>query len=402
MSAANHVSSSNQHNINIPTGLINNGNECFSNSVLQVLSRTDFIHLFLKKYNTEDIKIISIINKYGLGKVKADEMSNTIKQLLDTNIDINNEDKNILNHIAKHACDIFIYTCFKAIINNLHSRKHKMSSCSTLISVGRAITESPGNDTYAHLFNGEQNDPHEFMTFLLDTMHKAKANKAVIALPANYENMDPYFKLYFTHIKTVYQNDFSMFVKNFYYYILNCIECSKCNKQYLDICSNGIMCVPMPLNWESNNNIKLEECIHEMFKVEGIDYTCANCGNNQNNRIDRKLLTKPKTLIITIKRYGKIGKILAKINKMIHYPETMNLHKYFCGIKMEDYHLYAIINHVGQLGGGHYYSYVKDYNKEHQYENKWYVCNDANVQEIPFENVMSSNNAYMLFYHSNN
>jgi len=276
---------------------------------------------------------------------------------------------------------------------------YKNISCGTLISVSKEITDSTG---FEHLFSGEQNDPHELMAFLLDKIHNAKSTQVKIELPANYESMDPYFKLYLKHIKNRYQNDFSMFVKNFYYYILNCIECSNCNNQSLDVSPNDIMCVSLPSNWQSNDNIQLEECINEMFRVEGIDYKCEKCGNTEHNRMDKKILTKPKTLIIKIKRYAQIGRMLAKINKMVHYPETINLGQYFCGVGIQDYHLYGIINHIGSIGGGHYYSYVKDYNKDYQFENKWYLCNDTNVREIPFDNVMQSNNAYMLFYHSNN
>jgi ubiquitin C-terminal hydrolase len=382
------------------TGLINNGNGCFYNAVMQCLAESKFIHQYLERYYIDDIKIINIINKYKLGKYKANEIEEYITKLLDSEHKhlISDDEKRLLLHISKHSNDIFIYTCFKEIINKLHSKLYKTISCSTLISVAREISEGTG---FEHLFNGEQNDPHEFMAYLLDKIHSAKSSKVVIELPANYELLDPYFKLYLMHFKNRYQNDFSMFVKNFYYYILNCIECSKCNHQSLDTSPNDIMCVSLPSNWQTNNHITLEDCIEEMFKVEGIDYKCEKCGNNENNRMDKKLLTKPKTLIIKIKRYAQMGQMLCKINKMIYYPESINLNKYFCGVNIEDYHLYAIINHIGSLGGGHYYSYVKDYSKE-KIEDKWYLCNDTQVQELKFENVMSSNNAYILFYQSNN
>lgn len=381
------------------TGLINSCNDCFINSAIQCLAVSPFIHAFLKRYQEDDNKMVFIINKYEIGKLKADEMKEYIEKLLSDNKNIIGEEKRILKQIAKNSGDIFIYTCFKELINNIHSRNYKNISCSTLISVAKEITESSG---FEHLFSGEQNDPHELLAFLLDKMHNAKSSQVRIELPTNYESMDSYYKLYLEHLKNRYQNDFSMFVKNFYYYILNCVECSACNNQSLDASPNDIMCVALPSNWRTNDNIKLEECIQEMFRVEGIDYKCEKCGNTEHNRMDKKLLTKPKTLIIKIKRYAQMGRMLAKINKMVHYPETINLGQYFCGVGTQDYHLYGIINHIGALCGGHYYSYVKDYNKDYQFENRWYLCNDTNVREIPFDDVMQSNNAYMLFYHSNN
>jgi ubiquitin C-terminal hydrolase len=381
------------------TGLFNSGNDCFINSAIQCFAVSPFIHEFLKRYREDDNKMVFIINKYELGKLKADEMQEYIEKLLLDNKNIIEEEKRILTQISKKSGDIFIYTCFKELIINLHSRNYKNISCNTLMSVAKEITDSSG---FEHLFSGEQNDPHELMAFLLDKMHNAKSTKVEIKLPGNYESMDSYSKLYLKHFKSRYENDFSMFVKSFYYYILNCIECNNCNHQSQDASPNDIMCVALPSNWQSNNNIRLEECIHEMFKVEDIDYKCEKCGNTEHNRMDKKLLTRPKTLIIKIKRYAQMGRMLVKVNKMVHYPETINLKEYLCGVGIQDYHLYGVINHIGSLGGGHYYSYIKDYNKDNQFENRWYLCNDTNVREIPFDDVMKSNNAYILFYHSNN
>jgi len=397
---ANQIQIINEDTIEPRTGLINRGNDCFINSAIQCLAVSPFIHSFINRYHIDDVKMINIINKYNLGKLKADQMRDYIEKLLaDKPEDIPLNDIRILKQVAKNSGDIFIYICFKELITNLHSRMYKNISCNTLISVAQELSEETG---FSHLFSGEQNDPHEFMAFILDKIHNAKSSNVSIDLPKNFETLDPYFQLYLKHFRNRYQNDFSMFVKNFYYYILNCIECSNCNNHSFDVSPNDIMCVSLPGNWRSNTNIQLEECINEMFKVEGIEYKCEKCGNTSHNRMDKKILTKPKTLIIKIKRYAQIGKVLAKINKMVHYPKSFNLSKYFCGVGMEDYHLYGVINHIGALGGGHYYSFVKDYNKECQFEDRWYVCNDSNVKEIPCDEAMSSNNAYMLFYHSNN
>lgn len=381
------------------TGLFNSGNDCFINSAIQCLAVSPFIHTFIKRYQADDSKMIKIINKYNLGKLKSNEMEEYINGLLEQNLDIDIYEQRVLKHVAKHSGDIFIYTCFKELINNLHSRNYRTITCNTLITVFQEISQSTG---FEHLFNGEQNDPHEFMAYILDKVHNAKSSKVSIDLPENYDKLDPYFKLYLQHFRARYQNDFSMFVKTFYYYIINCIECNQCKKRSFEVSPNDIMCVSLPTNWQTNNHITLDECISEMFKVEGIDYKCEHCGNIEHNRMDRKIITKPRTLIIKIKRYAQVRNSLFKINKMIHYPETLTISQYFCGVNMQDYHLYAVINHIGVIGGGHYYSYVKDYNKDHQFEDKWYLCNDSNVREIPETEVMNSQNAYMLFYHSNN
>ena len=176
------------------------------------------------------------------------------------------------------------------------------------------------------------------------------------------------------------------------------------------------MCLSIPSTHSRNiqdkqheNQLTLNDCINEMFKVECIDYKCSTCGNTENNRCEKKLLTKPKTLIIKLKRYIQNGNVLGKINKFIKYPETLDLSLKYCGSDIEKYHLYSVINHNGTLNNGHYYSYIKnnikDYSKnlnQQEFEDNWFLCNDSVVNEMSYNNVLNSNNAYVLFYHSNN
>ena len=57
------------------------------------------------------------------------------------------------------------------------------------------------------------------------------------------------------------------------------------------------------------------------------------------------------------------------------------------------YDLYAICNHFGGLGGGHYTAYCKNNN-----DGKWYNFDDAMVTEVTNLENMISSSAYVLFY----
>ena len=46
--------------------------------------------------------------------------------------------------------------------------------------------------------------------------------------------------------------------------------------------------------------------------------------------------------------------------------------------KSTQYSLYSIINHIGSIDSGHYYSYTKS-----NVNNKWYECNDTFIIEKP-------------------
>ncbi|TYZ59898.1 hypothetical protein PybrP1_009211 [[Pythium] brassicae (nom. inval.)] len=56
------------------------------------------------------------------------------------------------------------------------------------------------------------------------------------------------------------------------------------------------------------------------------------------------------------------------------------------------YDLYAVVNHVGALGGGHYFAYVLS-----QQDGKWKCFNDHQCKDIDEKEVVSST-AYILFY----
>ena len=54
------------------------------------------------------------------------------------------------------------------------------------------------------------------------------------------------------------------------------------------------------------------------------------------------------------------------------------------------YHLNSIVNHIGNLEIGHYYSTIL-------HNNKWYNYNDLNISEVETSNIINNNN-YILYY----
>ena len=54
------------------------------------------------------------------------------------------------------------------------------------------------------------------------------------------------------------------------------------------------------------------------------------------------------------------------------------------------YDLYAVVNHRGNLGHGHYTALCKN-------DNSWHCFNDKNVTPIEKKDIITEN-AYLLFY----
>ncbi len=58
------------------------------------------------------------------------------------------------------------------------------------------------------------------------------------------------------------------------------------------------------------------------------------------------------------------------------------------------YDLYAVSNHMGGLGGGHYTAYAKNLN-----DGQWYLFDDAFVEAVrDAERQVKGSSAYVLFY----
>ena len=88
-----------------------------------------------------------------------------------------------------------------------------------------------------------------------------------------------------------------------------------------------------------------------------------------------------------------------KKNKcLVEFPEKLCIIDYIdddCGHKSENqYELYGICKHIGDMEFGHYFAYIKINGKQ------WYEFNDSKVKSFPEESYSSfeSSSAYILFY----
>jgi ubiquitin C-terminal hydrolase len=381
-------------------GLRNKGNNCFINATLQCLAVSPFLIDYIKFYMEEDANILECLKKFELSKYKSDQVHDICKNILESSTyTLSETDEKYLKQFMRNSNSMFIYISFKQLIKNLYIRRERTLDPDVFISIAKDASANTGFD---HLFSGEQNDPHEFLAYLLDVVHNAKSTEVIINMPDNIDGYSAVNKQYLHHFKSRYEKDHSYFVKNFYYYLVNCVQCVNCTHRSYEVCPNDMICLPLP-EIRRDSDITIMDCFRKMFAIESLDYKCEKCGNAEGNKIEKKFLTKPKTLILKIKRYANIGNTLMKINKFIEYPETIDIKEFSCFETHYKYELYAVINHVGSLNGGHYYSYVRNLlqndDGESVYTNTWFLCNDVNVSKMDRENVLKSNNAYILFYH---
>uniref|UniRef100_A0A1J3FN28 Ubiquitin carboxyl-terminal hydrolase n=1 Tax=Noccaea caerulescens TaxID=107243 RepID=A0A1J3FN28_NOCCA len=122
---------------------------------------------------------------------------------------------------------------------------------------------------------------------------------------------------------------------------------------------------------------------------------CPNCKEHRQANKKLDLWKLPDVLVIHLKRFTYCRYSKDKIDTFVDYPvHDLDLSKY---VKSKDgqtylYELYAVSNHYGGMGGGHYTACAKLMD-----ENKWYCFDDSFVATANESDIKSSA-AYVLFY----
>ncbi|ORX40453.1 hypothetical protein BD324DRAFT_610768 [Kockovaella imperatae] len=169
---------------------------------------------------------------------------------------------------------------------------------------------------------------------------------------------------------------------------------------------------------KNGRSISLEDCLDEFSKEETLGqddlWYCPQCKKHQAATKKLEIYQAPDILVICIKRFGSSRRLHDKLDNMVNFPidgldltervgerqvaKTLHLNAEQAkeyGMQSDDqiiYDLYAVDNHFGGLGGGHYTAFCK--NAE---DGRWYNYDDSRVSPASPDAVQSKA-AYLLFY----
>ena len=325
------------------TGLCNLGNTCYINSCMQILSNihelNEYISLIHKSFenNKSDVDVLFLI-----------EWKSLYDLMWSKNVTISP------NRFIK-------------IIQVISKQKKMM------------------------LFSGyEQNDVTEYLYFLLECFHNGIKKCTNHLWEKQLKHISKYNDKKFLEYYTLhYSNNFSLIELLF----SGCYEIKIIEQETNKIISkryDNFYMIDLQLN-----SVNLNECLDEYFKNEEMNEENNNQYYDDNDKCYKniykqtKIIHKPKILIIHLKRWSNN---LRKNQRIIHFDlNELNMTKYIKTNKEVKYDLFGIINHSGNIFGGHYHSYIKNDN------NKWYIFNDTQVSEIKETNIKTNKN-YVLFY----
>ncbi|BAT94878.1 hypothetical protein VIGAN_08152700 [Vigna angularis var. angularis] len=145
--------------------------------------------------------------------------------------------------------------------------------------------------------------------------------------------------------------------------------------------------------------ISLFSCLEAFLTEEPLGpddmWYCPRCKEHRQATKKLDLWKLPEILVFHLKRFSYSRYLKNKLDTFVNFPiHNLDLTKY---VKSKDgqsyvYDLYAISNHYGGLGGGHYTAYCKLIE-----DNKWCHFDDSHVTTATEAEIKSSA-AYVLFY----
>ncbi|OAY73257.1 Ubiquitin carboxyl-terminal hydrolase 8 [Ananas comosus] len=143
---------------------------------------------------------------------------------------------------------------------------------------------------------------------------------------------------------------------------------------------------------KSQDSFSLYSCLEAFLKEEPLgpeDMYCPSCKQHQQASKKLDLWRLPEVLVIHLKRFSYSRFIKNKLETFVEFPiHDLDLSSYITHRTDQPsthYRLFAISNHYGNMGGGHYTAYAY-----HEGEKRWYDFDDRHVSPILENNIKTS------------
>ncbi|KAK3271733.1 hypothetical protein CYMTET_19939 [Cymbomonas tetramitiformis] len=150
---------------------------------------------------------------------------------------------------------------------------------------------------------------------------------------------------------------------------------------------------------DDQDDVNLQQCIEGFLREEPLGpedmWFCPRCKEDQQALKKLELWRMPQVLVVHLKRFSYSRVWRDKLDTKVDFPfEDLDLSTY---VKNSDgrkmvYDLFAVSNHYGGLGGGHYTAFAKQ-----QDDGRWYLFDDSHVTKADEGSIVSSA-SYVLFY----
>ncbi|CAI7903702.1 unnamed protein product [Closterium sp. NIES-53] len=157
----------------------------------------------------------------------------------------------------------------------------------------------------------------------------------------------------------------------------------------------------LPMKNKRQEGVTLFSCLDAFIKEEPLGpddmWYCPQCKEHRQATKKLDLWRLPEILVVHLKRFSYSRYFKNKLDTLVTFPiHDFDLSPYLPPCNAEGgsnvYELYAISNHYGGMGGGHYTAYVQLGN-----ERQWHTFDDSFVSPA-IESQIETPAAYVLFY----
>ena len=275
---------------------------------------------------------------------------------------------------------------FANIVQNLST----MTSSQSLRPNGfwNAFCSVVKDSCFEHLASRQPHDAHEFLMFLLDSLHESLSREITMNITkcSLISEKQIFHQKSLETWKTNFEKQYSPIVHSFFGMFHIQTICKKCKN--------------ITNKWETFNTLKgviqngeavsLLDCIHGELNEENIDdYVCEKCSLRTSAIRKTKIWKLPNNLIIVLKRFTHDGR---KIHTSLIPFIELSLSELFSNSspnkKNAIYTIRSIVDHFGSAHGGHYTAQaIRD--------DKCYLYDDQDIREI--DEPKMGDSTYILF-----
>jgi len=342
-------------------GIQNMGNQCYMISVLQcLLHTTEMSHFFLRGFYTADLQDVG-------------DLVNLIES-------------------------------FSLFVEQMHSNTTLSLITQSFMRLKWSIGEFCQRFRTFH-----QEDSQELLIFLLEHIHRALNKVKVWRQPTIEYSLggDVNDITLAVTMSQRYREADDSFVRDCFYGLFHCeTSCKQCpfkSVKFDPFCSFEIS---LGCAVNDSTSICLQDLLHAAFGSEDITWHakdgCANCKCDVQAGKRLQIWDSPGILIVLLKRFKTVtdGKQFCsvRVDTLVNVPGLeVDFAPYFAPHspekhKNQNYRLYAVCNHIGQIDAGHYTAYCRPNDG-----NEWYEFDDGCVKTVSCDAVMTKA-AYVLFF----